>query len=88
MVSRNLNLNHQFGKLITFALDKERSLSRTAKNPIASKKQVIGSNNDKTAQIDGHIEINNPLKLILSHFRNYNLAISSSSSLQKMYLML
>ena len=64
MVSRNLNLNHQFGKLIIFAFDKERSLSRVAKNPIASKKQVIGSNNDKTTQIDGHIEINNPLKSI------------------------
>ena len=64
VVSWNLNLNHQFGKLIVLAFDKERSLSRVAKYPIASKKQLIGSNNEKTAQMDGHIEINNPLKLI------------------------
>ena len=61
VVSENLNLSHQFGKIIN--LDKVRSLSRVPRKPIASKKLVIGSNNEKTAQIDGHMEIKIPLKL-------------------------
>jgi hypothetical protein len=34
------------------------------RKPTASKKHVIGSNNENTAQIDGHIDTIKPLKLI------------------------